>query len=193
MKIVIDTNVLISGMLNPSGPPGRIVDLLRSDALQAVVDDRILNEYADVLRREYFLRYFTESEREDVIDYSSGIPITRYQKSLRTMYLTKANIPFLEIALSEGVPLITGNLEHFPERSRMGAISCYPGSLSIILLPRAIKSKTKPNRCKEGCYGRKMMFPAKPFFAWYLSPFLFLYLWQMAGLETCNLTAYGSH
>ena len=69
MKIVIDTNVLISGMLNPSGPPGKIVDLLRSGALQAVVDDRILSEYADVLRREYFLGYFTDSEREDVIDY----------------------------------------------------------------------------------------------------------------------------
>ncbi|PIY26102.1 MAG: putative toxin-antitoxin system toxin component, PIN family, partial [Deltaproteobacteria bacterium CG_4_10_14_3_um_filter_51_14] len=30
MKIVLDTNVMISGMLNPSGPPGKIIDLLRS-------------------------------------------------------------------------------------------------------------------------------------------------------------------
>jgi len=55
VKIVLDTNVLISGMLSPSGPPGKIIDLLRSGALQLVVDDRILSEYTDVLRREYFL------------------------------------------------------------------------------------------------------------------------------------------
>jgi len=44
MKIVLDTNVLISGMLNPSGPPGRIVDFLRTEVLQLAVDDRILAE-----------------------------------------------------------------------------------------------------------------------------------------------------
>ena len=40
MKIVLDTNVLISGMLNPSGPPGRIVDFMRTGVLQIVVDER---------------------------------------------------------------------------------------------------------------------------------------------------------
>ena len=44
MKVVLDTNVLISGMLNPSGPPGQIIDFMRSDVLQLVVDDRILTE-----------------------------------------------------------------------------------------------------------------------------------------------------
>ena len=127
MKIVIDTNVLISGMLNPSGPPGRIVDLLRSGALQAVVDDRILSEYADVLRREYFLRYFTEFEREDVIDYFVRNSHYTLSKVVAYDVPDEGDIPFLEIALSEGVPLITGNLKHFPERSRMGC---------NILLPR---------------------------------------------------------
>ena len=45
MKIVLDTNVLISGMLNPSGPPGGIVDFLRTCVLLLVIDDRIIAEY----------------------------------------------------------------------------------------------------------------------------------------------------
>ena len=57
MKIVLGTNVLISGILNPSGPPGRIVDFMRAGVLQLVIDDRILSEYADVIRREYFKKY----------------------------------------------------------------------------------------------------------------------------------------
>ena len=120
MKIVIDTNVLISGMLNPSGPPGRIVDLLRSGALQVVVDDRILSEYTDVLRRRYFLRYFRKSEREDVIEYLSKNSYYTLSRIVAQDMPDEGDVPFLEIALSEGVPLITGNLKHYPERARMG-------------------------------------------------------------------------
>lgn len=120
MKIVIDTNVLISGMLNPSGPPGRIVDLLRSGSLQVVVDDRILSEYTDVLRRKYFLGYFRKSEREDVIEYLSKNSYYTLSRIVTQDMPDEGDVPFLEIALSERVPLITGNLKHYPERARMG-------------------------------------------------------------------------
>jgi len=126
MKIVLDTNVMISGMLNPSGPPGKIIDLLRSGALQLVVDDRILSEYADVLRRKYFLRYFGESERERVIEYISGNSYYTLSKFVVSDIPDQGDAPFLEIALSEGVPLITGNLKHYPETVRMGCIVLSP-------------------------------------------------------------------
>ena len=120
MKIVMDTNILVSGTLNPSGPPGRIVDLLRSDALETVVDDRILSEYTDVLRRRCFLRYFRGSEREDVIEYLSRNSHYTLSRIVAHDIPDQGDVPFLEIALSEEVPLITGNLKHYPERARMG-------------------------------------------------------------------------
>ena len=120
MKIVLDTNVLVSGMLNPSGPPGRIVDLLREGALQPVVDDRILAEYADVLRRNYFLKYFTVTEREDIIDYLTKNSHYMLSTVLARDLPDEADVPFLEIAVTGGVPLITGNLKHYPESSSMG-------------------------------------------------------------------------
>jgi uncharacterized protein len=118
VRIVLDTNVLISGMLNPSGPPGRIVDFMRTEVLQLVVDDRILSEYVDVLRREYFLRYFDESDREDVIDY---LYRNSYHTSSRVIVHDlpdQGDIPFLEIAITEDIPLVTGNLKHFPLKKR---------------------------------------------------------------------------
>jgi putative PIN family toxin of toxin-antitoxin system len=120
MKIVMDTNILVSGMLNPSGPPGRIVDLLRSGALETVVDDRILSEYTDVLRRDYFLKYFTVSEREDIINYLVENSHYTLSKVIVRDMPDEGDVPFLEIASSEGVPLITGNLKHYPESARMG-------------------------------------------------------------------------
>jgi len=126
VKIVIDTNVLISGLLKPSGPPGRIVDFLRNGFLKLVIDDRIFSEYVDVLRKEYFLRYFEELEREDVIEYISK---NSYYTSTHVVVHNlpdEGDVPFLEIALSETVPLVTGNLKHYPKRVRKGCIVLSP-------------------------------------------------------------------
>ena len=58
MKAVVDTNVLVSGMIRTVGYPARVVDAIRVGTLQLIVDDRILAEYADVIKRDYFRRYF---------------------------------------------------------------------------------------------------------------------------------------
>jgi putative PIN family toxin of toxin-antitoxin system len=126
VKIVLDANVLISGILNPSGPSGRIVDFLRNGFLQLAIDDRIFSEYSDVLRRKYFLRYFEESEREDVVDYISK---NSYYTSTRVVVHNmpdEGDVPFLEIALSENIPLVTGNLKHYPKRLTKGCIVLSP-------------------------------------------------------------------
>ncbi|MDZ7697456.1 MAG: putative toxin-antitoxin system toxin component, PIN family [Deltaproteobacteria bacterium] len=116
----MDTNILVSGMLNPSGPPGRIIDLMRSGVLEIVVDDRILSEYIDVLRRDYFLNYFTASDREDVIDYLAKNSHYTLSKVIANHMPDPGDTPFLEVALTEDIPLITGNLKHYPESARMG-------------------------------------------------------------------------
>jgi len=51
MYIVLDTNDLVSGLLNPNGSPGRIVDLVIGGFVQVLYDDRILREYLEVLAR----------------------------------------------------------------------------------------------------------------------------------------------
>jgi len=99
---------------------------LRSGALQVVVDDRILSEYTDVLRRRYFLRYFRKTEREDVIEYLSKNSHYTLSRIVAQDIPDEGDIPFLEIALSETVPLITGNLKHYPERARMGCDALSP-------------------------------------------------------------------
>ncbi len=126
MKIVLDTNILISGMLNPFGPPGKIVDFLKSDILQLVVDDRIIAEYIDVLNRDYFLKYFSESDREDIIDYLSKNSYYSSSNVVIKDMPDEGDMPFIEMAITEGVPLITGNIKHFPVQLRKGCIVISP-------------------------------------------------------------------
>ncbi len=55
MKIVLDTNVLISGILF-SGPPARILRAWRRDRFQLVLTEEILDEYlrvAAILQEKY--------------------------------------------------------------------------------------------------------------------------------------------
>ena len=126
MRIVLDTNVLISGMLNPSGPPGRIIDFLRTDVLQLVIDDRILAEYIDVIRRDYFLKYFSESDREDIIEYLSKDSHYSSSSVIVQNMPDEGDAPFLEMAVTENAPLVTGNVKHYPKQLRKGCIVLSP-------------------------------------------------------------------
>lgn len=54
MKIVLDTNVFVSGLLTPFGSSGEIVRMVFSDELTVCIDARMLAEYRDVLHRPKF-------------------------------------------------------------------------------------------------------------------------------------------
>lgn len=54
MKVVVDTNVLVSGLLSPFGPPGEIVRMIAGGSLYLCFDARILTGYTDVLKQPTF-------------------------------------------------------------------------------------------------------------------------------------------
>ena len=51
IRIVLDTNVLVAGLLSDKGPPGQIVDLIIIGEIEIACDSRILAEYRDVVER----------------------------------------------------------------------------------------------------------------------------------------------
>ncbi len=120
MKAVLDTNVLVSGLINPMGPPGRIVDWIRAGELKVVVDDRILAEYADVLRRPTMRTYFTASDAYAILDFLVHCAEHAVAVELVQNLPDPDDAPFLEVALAAGVPLVTGNKRHFPANRRKG-------------------------------------------------------------------------
>ena len=51
MIVVVDTSVLVSGLLSAHGAPARVIDLLTTGDLKVAYDDRIAIEYRQVLAR----------------------------------------------------------------------------------------------------------------------------------------------
>ena len=53
MRIVLDTNVLVSALISPAGPPGRVLAAIkREHRLTPVTSTAQLSELRTVLRRE---------------------------------------------------------------------------------------------------------------------------------------------
>ena len=116
MRVVIDTNVWVSGILNPHGPPGQIVDAALSPAFQVLYDDRILSEYREVLLRPIF--GFPREDVRHVLDFveSAGERITA--KPLRLRLPDASDAPFAEVAIAGMADaLVTGNVKPFPQRA----------------------------------------------------------------------------
>jgi len=112
MKIVLDTNVLVSAILNPVGPPGDILNLIINDEIMICYDDRILNEYESVLKREKF-----KFDPENVSDLLSHIEHAGERTSAIPLNV-KINDPddlmFYEVMeASPADYLVTGNKKDF--------------------------------------------------------------------------------
>ena len=70
MELVLDTNVLISGLLNPQGTPGTILFQLKQSDWKVLWDERIFSEYQEVLDRSKF--NFTPSRIHDLLQAIQG-------------------------------------------------------------------------------------------------------------------------
>lgn len=119
MKVVLDTNVLVSGFINPYGPPGVLVGFAASGDLTLCYDARILAEYREVLLRPKF--GFDARAVEDFLAQieAEGEPVLA--APLPHNLPDRSDEPFLEAALSSRSEcLVTGNREHFPARLCLG-------------------------------------------------------------------------
>jgi putative PIN family toxin of toxin-antitoxin system len=112
LRIVLDTNVLISGLLNPGGNPGRVLDLFLAGEITLLVDDRILAEYRAVLPRPKFS--FDANDILDVLDQIEAESVRVMASPLGISLPDETDLPFLEVALAgEAQTLVTGNARHF--------------------------------------------------------------------------------
>ena len=112
MLIVLDTNVLISGLLSPYGPPGRILDLALAGSVRLAYDDRILAEYRAVCARPKF--GFRPDPTAALIDYlvHSGEPVLAPPLQVDAPH--PGDLPFAEVAAASSAgALVTGNHQHF--------------------------------------------------------------------------------
>jgi putative PIN family toxin of toxin-antitoxin system len=115
MLIVLDTNVLVSAMLKRMSKPTQILDAVLEGKIKIVVNDRIFEEYSEVLHRPK-LKIPLEKANAILrfIAFSAEWVDTQPVQFNRELIQDPGDLPFAEAALCGGAEaIVTGNLKHF--------------------------------------------------------------------------------
>ena len=126
MRVVIDTNVIVSAMLSAGGAPDQVVQLVLQGALRPVVDSRMIGEYDEVTARPRF--GFDPVERRMLLEVLSTLAEHVVAPPLRLTLPDPDDRMFVEVARAAGADaIVTGNIAHFrPRRGTLGVAVLTP-------------------------------------------------------------------
>jgi len=114
VRVVLDTNVIVSAFLKPQSKPARILRLILQGEVRIIINEPILSEYYQVLSRPKF-----GLDRRDIQFF---LDFFRAKGTVAPAVPELFHLPdpddeiFLEAALgAKADVLITGNKKHFPK------------------------------------------------------------------------------
>ena len=116
---VVDTNVVVSGLLNPHSPSACVLDAVLDGRLKLVYDARILAEYRDVLHRPRL-----KLAPAKITAFLNGLQsqMTVTPRPLAVTGPDADDIVFVEAALATtDKTIVTGNLADYPPEILHGA------------------------------------------------------------------------
>jgi len=126
MRIVVDTHVLVAGLLSPFGACAEIVRMISSGELTLFLDARNLSEYNEVLCRPKF--HFDIDRVVALLEHIEHRGQIMSASPLSRPLPDPADEPFFEIAVAgRAVCLVTGNRAHFPSKLCQGVPVFSPG------------------------------------------------------------------
>ena len=125
MKIVLDTNVLVSGLLSPQGAPATVLRSVMAGSAAVCFDERILSEYRRVLARRKF--GFDAEQVAVLLEFLEANGHAVLAPPLALSLPDPSDEAFVEVAVVAAADfLVTGNLKHFPPASLLGARAIAP-------------------------------------------------------------------
>lgn len=114
MIVVLDTNVLVSGLISPHGTPARIMAAWKEEKIELVVSDSILRELGEVLNREKIRQYYLHLDYDLPIKFLIGLRrfarLVSGQIKVDAIVADSTDNMFLSAALEAGAEfLVTGD------------------------------------------------------------------------------------
>jgi len=115
IKIVVDTNIIISAALSSLGKSSQIVDMAFDRKLQIYYNTEILAEYEDVLSRPRF--NFNTGKKIHFIEGIKRVGILIEPVTSNVSLPDESDRIFYDTTKASGAILITGNVKHYPNEA----------------------------------------------------------------------------
>ncbi|MDR2591372.1 MAG: putative toxin-antitoxin system toxin component, PIN family [Chitinispirillales bacterium] len=114
MNVVVDTNVIVSALINANGVPARVLSLVLGGSIRILYDNRIIFEYVEVLSMNKF--GFSKNAINSVIVYIKHSGEFINSEPIKRPFSDESDKKFYEVYKSAPAQyLITGNLKHYPQ------------------------------------------------------------------------------
>ena len=115
MKLVLDTNVVVSAFINPQGNPSKIIELVLKHRADFCYNSAILSEYDSVMLHPKFSDKINSNNIHRLINLlrSIGTPFNPLTGKIKLS--DESDRIFYDTAKQSGSILISGNLKHFPK------------------------------------------------------------------------------
>jgi len=115
IRVVLDTNILVSALWKRPSNVAAIVDLIAVGQITPCYNSEILSEYKNVLLRPKF--QFPASDVTNLLDLirKDGLSVLAAPSTIH--FTDESDRIFYDVAGACGAFLITGNGKHFPNES----------------------------------------------------------------------------
>ncbi len=115
MKIVLDTNVLVSALLGPHSSSATVLRQILVGTIILLADERILLEYEEVITRPKFK--FDKNNALEICNFLRLQRLEIFPLPISVKLIDKDDAPFIETAITgEADFIVTGNKKHFPAK-----------------------------------------------------------------------------
>ncbi len=110
-KVVVDTNVFVSGLRIVNSKPARLIDYWRNGQIDIVVSEEIVEEYLDVLSRPR-LKIALQDVREVVRYLYMRVEIVKPKRTFKVIIEDPSDNKFLECAVEGRAEYIISGGNH---------------------------------------------------------------------------------
>lgn len=134
MKIVLDTNVIISGLLFPGGPPDRIMRAVLTGRLQNATSPDLLTELRRVFKKKFNL---SDEKLETLVRLvSENSELTYPTERLKAVANDETDNRIIECAVTARADfVVTGDQKHLLKLGRFQSIIILPPAEFTLKLP----------------------------------------------------------
>ena len=115
MKVVLDTNVIVSAFLSPLGKPSAILKLVLRGDYEMCYSTAILAEYEQVLYRSKFTDRIQQPSIQRFFEIINEIGTNVICSISKVKLPDETDREFYDVVKTADAVLITGNKKHYPD------------------------------------------------------------------------------